>query len=106
MGHFVIVAYKPKPGKELALNAAVAKHLRVLAAEQLVTDRPAYVMRCKDGTLVEVFEWLSAEAVERAHNNPAVLELWSEFESACEYVPLASLAESQQMFANFEPVSL
>ena len=106
MGHFVIVAYKPKPGKEPELNAAVAKHLRVLATEQLVTDRPAYVMRCKDGTLIEVFEWRSAEAVERAHGNPAVLELWSEFAAACEYVPLASLAESQQMFADFEAVSL
>ena len=106
MGHFVIVAYRPKPGKERQLDAAVAKHLRVLAAERLVTDRPAYVMRCKDGTVVEVFEWLSAEAVEKAHANPAVQELWAEFGAACDYVPLASLAESQQLFANFEPASV
>jgi hypothetical protein len=105
MGRFVIVAYKPKPGKEAQLAAVVAKHLRVLGTEQLVTERPAYVMRGKDGTLVEVFEWLSAEAIQRAHTNPAVLELWAEFAAVCEYVPLATLPESQQMFAEFEPVS-
>ena len=106
MGRFVIVAYKPKLGKDLQLNAAVAKHLQVLAKEQLITDRSAYVMRAADGTIVEVFEWLSAEAIKKAHSNPAVLALWSEFAAVCEYVPLATLAESKQMFAEFESVSL
>jgi len=40
MGRFVIVAYTPKAGRELQLLAAVKKHLQVLRAEQLVTDRP------------------------------------------------------------------
>lgn len=106
MGRFVIVAYKPKPGKSRQLDDVVASHLRVLTAEGLVTDKTAYVMRAADGTLVEVFEWQSAEAIERAHANPAVLALWSQFAAVCDYVPLASLAESQQMFAEFEPVAL
>lgn len=81
------------------------KHLRVLAGEGLVTTTEASVMRSHDGTLVEVFEWHSAEAIEKAHSNPAVLALWSEFAAVRDYVPLASLAESQQMFAEFEPVT-
>ena len=106
MGRFVVVAYKPKPGKESDLLQAVAKHLRVLVAEGLVTSRPAYVMRAGDGTLVEVFEWLSSEAIERAHANAAVTALWAEFEAACDYLPLARLAEAQQMFAEFEAIPL
>ena len=106
MGRFVIVAYKPLPGREQALQEVVAKHLRVLAAEGLVTGRSAYVMRAKDGTLVEVFEWASAEAIDRAHKSAAVGALWAEFGAVCEYVPLASLGEAQQMFAEFEPVAL
>ena len=102
MTRIVIVAYRPKPGKSQALDAVVAKHLRVLAAEQLVTDRPAWVMRAKDGTVVEVFEWRSAEAIEQAHTNAAVAALWAEFAAVCDYVPLAGLAEAQQMFAEFE----
>ena len=106
MGRFVIVAYTPKAGKEQQLLAAVRKHLQVLQTEQLVTDKPAYVMRAKDGTIVEVFEWRSAQAVQQAHSNPAVQALWAEFGAACDYTPLAQLAETQQMFAEFDAVQL
>jgi quinol monooxygenase YgiN len=106
MGRFVIVAYAPKAGKEEDLLAAVRKHLQVLQAEQLVTDRPAYVMRAADGTILEIFEWRSAEAVQEAHGNPAVQALWAEFGAVCDYVPLSKLAEAHQMFAEFDAVSL
>jgi quinol monooxygenase YgiN len=106
MGQFVIVAYTPKPGKAEQLLAAVKKHLQVLRAEKLVTDKPAHVMRAANGTIVEVFEWRSPEAVKQAHGNPAVQALWAEFEAACDYTPLAKLAEAQQMFAEFQAVEL
>ncbi|MES1242189.1 MAG: hypothetical protein ABUT39_11265 [Acidobacteriota bacterium] len=106
MGRMVIVAYKPKPGKDSNLHAAVKKHLQVLRAEDLVTDREAFVMRALDGTVIEVFEWRSAEAIQAAHSNPAVHALWAEFGEACDYVPLASLGEAQQMFAEFDTLDL
>jgi hypothetical protein len=105
MGRCVIVAYTPKPGREQALLAVVKKHLDVLQGEGLVTDKPAYVMRAANGTIVEVFEWRSAEAIEKAHANPAVLALWGEFEAACDYTPLSKLKEAQDTFAEFEAVS-
>lgn len=106
MGRFVIAAFKPKPGAEAKLLAVVAKHWAVLREQQLVTDRPRYAMQAEDGTVIEVFEWLSAEAIERAHDNPAVHALWAEFEAACEYVPLATLPESQHPFSEFVALPL
>lgn len=106
MGRFVIVAYAPKPGMVDHLLAAVRKHLQVLRTEELVTDRPAYVMRAADGTIVEVFEWRSAEAIAKAHTLEAVQALWAEFGAAYDYRPLTGLAECQQLFAEFEPVPL
>ena len=102
MGRFVIAAFKPKPGREAQLRAVVEKHWRVLRAENLVTDTPRQAMTAADGTVVAVFEWLSPEAIERAHANPAVHALWDEFAQACDYVPLSALAEAQQMFAEFD----
>ncbi len=102
MSRFVIAAFKPKPGMQHALLAVVEKHWRVLQAQGLVTDRPRYAMQAGDGTIVEVFEWRSAEAVEQAHRNPAVLALWAEFETACEYVPVSALAEAQHPFSEFQ----
>lgn len=106
MGRSVIVAYTPKPGKEGQLMAVVRKHLQVLRAEKLVTERPGHVMRASDGSIVEVFEWRSAEAVLQAHANQAVQALWAEFGAACDFTPLAKLKESSQMFAEFDAVSL
>jgi quinol monooxygenase YgiN len=104
MGRFVIAAFKPKPGMQDQLLAVVARNWRVLRAERLVSDKPSHVMRATDGTIVEVVEWVSAEAVERAQGNAAVQALWDEFSAACEYIPVASLAESQHMFSEFEAV--
>lgn len=106
MGRSVIVAYTPKAGKEQQLLAAVKKHLHVLRTEGFATDKPAYVMRAENGTIVEVFEWQSAEAIQWAHGNPAVQSLWGEFGEACEYTPLTKLAEAHKMFAEFEAVDL
>jgi len=105
MGRFVVAAFKPKPGMQAELQRVVAKHWRVLQEQGLVTERPRCAMQALDGTLIEVFEWLSPQAIEQAHRNPAVLALWAEFEAACEYVPLSSLAEAQHPFSEFEPIS-
>jgi len=106
MGRVVIVAYKPKAGKNQQLLEAVREHLEVLRNEHLVSDRLAYVMQAGDGTILEVFEWQSVEAINRAHNNPAVQALWAKFGEACDYVPLASITECQQMFAEFDSINL
>jgi len=104
MGSFTIAAYRPRSGKDGDLLQLVREHHRVLRREGLVTERPAAVMRASDGTLVEVFEWISSESSRDAHHNAAVQALWARFEAACEYVGLASLAEGQKPFASFEAV--
>lgn len=105
MGRFVIAAYQPKLGKEARLLTLVKEHLSVLHEQALVTERPAYVMRSSNGAIVEVFEWASADAIERAHSNAAVQALWSQFDEACEYLPLSRLPEAGQVFAEFDAVS-
>jgi hypothetical protein len=106
MGRFVIAAYKSKPGKEDALLAAVRKHRHILLAENLISDKPTHLMRSTNGTIIEIFEWLSSAAVERAHANAAVKAVWAEFDAACDFVPIGRLAESQQMFSEFESLAL
>ena len=106
MGRCVVVAYRPKPDRHDQLLTAVRKHISVLRAEQLVTDRPAVVMQASDGTILEVFEWRSADAIQTAHGNSAVQALWAEFGAACDYVPLNTLHETSQLFAEFETIDL
>ena len=101
----MIVAYRPKPGKEAELLEIVRSRVPTLAREGLVTDRAPVMMRAKDGTIIEVSEWKSREAIEAAHRNPNVLALWSRFFAVCDCVPLKTLAEAEEMFAGFEPIA-
>jgi hypothetical protein len=105
MGHTVIVGYKPKPGKEAALKELMKIHLPVLAKQGLVRDKESYMMEAGDGTIVEVFEWLSEQAIEKAHTNPAVLELWGKYAEVCDYLPVGNLAETGDLFSGFKPLN-
>jgi hypothetical protein len=105
MGRVVIVAYRPKPGKHSALEALMRQHHRRLLVQGLVTDRTPVLARAADGTIIEVFEWVSAAAIAAAHDNPAVRQMWAEYDDVCDYVPLAHVPEAQALFAEFEPLA-
>ena len=104
MGSISVACYKPKPGCDDALLEMVRNHLPPLRAEGLVTDRASIVMRAGDGTIIEVFEWVSQEAIAGAHNTPVVLELWKRFEGVCTYAIPSNIVEFSKMFAHFEPL--
>ena len=103
-GVVVIVAYRPKPGKENELVDLVRSRVPTLRKEGLVSDRVPTIMRSRDGTIIEVSEWKSREAIDAAHKNPNVLAMWNKFFAIRDCVPLKSLAEAEEMFAGFEPV--
>jgi hypothetical protein len=105
MGKMVIACYKPKENKAAALKELMKTHLSRLKEQGLVTDRRSIIMEAGDGTIVEVFEWLSEEAIQNAHKNPAVLQMWGEYAEVCEYVPVGSLAEAASLFSSFEPLN-
>lgn len=104
MGRVVIVRYKPKPGKASALKELTKTHVARLKKEGLVTDREPIISEAADGSIIEVFEWLSAEAIANAHNNPEVLKMWGEYAEVCDYAPLNTLDEAGNLFAEFSPV--
>ena len=62
-GVIVIVAYRPKPGKEKETLELVRSRVPTLRKEGLVTDRAPTIMRARDGTIIEVSEWKSNEAI-------------------------------------------
>jgi quinol monooxygenase YgiN len=90
-GIIVIVAYRPKPGKETELLELVRNRVPTLRKEGLVTDRKPTIMRARDGTIIEVSEWKSQEAIDAAHKNPNVLAMWDKFFKLCDCVPLKDL---------------
>lgn len=103
-GRIVVVGYKPKDGKQAELEALVKSHLPTLRAEGLVSNREAISMRSEDGTIIEVFEWASKEAIENAHSNVKVHEMWVSFSKVCDYIPVSQVSEISSIFSEFTPL--
>lgn len=62
----VIAMYRPKPGKAQELEPLVRKHFPVLKEYGLTTDKAPFIGRSTDGTILEIFEWISAEAAKKS----------------------------------------
>jgi hypothetical protein len=97
-----IATYKPKAGQQQALYELVKKHLPILRSLELATDRNNYIAKAKDGTIIEVFEWTSLNAVNAAHQHPAVADIWEKMTMIADFAPLSSLSEAQRPFPGFE----
>jgi quinol monooxygenase YgiN len=74
-GVIVIVAYRPKTGRESETLDLVKPRVPTLRKEGLVTDRAPTIMRARDGTIIEVSKWKSQEAIDAAHKNANVLAM-------------------------------
>ena len=107
MPEIVFAIYRPKPGREAELGTLVGAHVAELRKLGLVTARAPIVARSrKDGTIVEVFEWASGEAIERAHRDPSVQAFWERFGACADYPTFSQLAEAAERFAGFDPVDV
>ena len=105
MGIIVIVGYRPLSGKEDELEELMKTHHSILFAEGFVTARKSIIGKSKDGTIIEVFEWVSKELMQSAHENKNVLTMWNEYEKVCEYTPISSVPEAGELFSGFVPLN-
>lgn len=99
----VIAAYRPKPGKAQELRRLVHVHRKTLDAAQLITEKPTVVLRARsDGTLLEIFEWISSKAADEAHLHPAIRAIWSKLAKVADIIPLSAIQEAGKVFSHFE----
>ncbi|CAH1222962.1 hypothetical protein PAECIP111891_05421 [Paenibacillus allorhizoplanae] len=98
--------YRPHPGKEAELAEIVKGHIPMLREEGLITEFPPVTLQSVDGTLIEIFEWLSEESMHKAHSSPKVWPLWENMMKVAEMVSLSSLPEAEKPFPNFKRVTL
>lgn len=102
----VFALYRPHAGRDAELRRLIAQHLPVLRRLELVTDRPAILVRARDGTYVEVFEWRTEESARLAHEHPEVAKVWEAMGAVADFPTLDSLGEAKERFSHFEPVTL
>ena len=72
-----------------AFRALLDRHWPALRRLEFVTETPElnFISGRDDSdnpTIVSIFEWTSAEAVDRAHHHPDIAEVWEAMEPLCE----------------------
>ena len=89
MPNIVICHYSVKAGSEEAFEDLLRRHLPALAAEGLISDRPAQYFRGQDRQgrplFFEIFEWIDDQAPRKAHESAAIGQgVWQEMSALCE----------------------
>ena len=102
----VIAMYQPNEGERQDMLKYVKEHVPALREYELVTDRPTILMESEDGTLLEIFEWVSPDAARLAHEHPVIAKIWEGMGKVGSFKTLANLAEAGQTFPHFQPVDL
>jgi len=72
--------------------------------EGLASGYPRTLLTAANGTVIEIFEWESEAAAQRAHDNPTVKKLWGQIAELAEFIPLSAVPESQKLFSPFKQI--
>lgn len=100
-GLLAFAMYKPHDGKRAEFMAILDQHVPLLRELELITARDNYILEMEDGTLIDVFEWVSEEAKDLAHKHPAVGQLWGEMMKIATFPHLKDLANAEMPFPGF-----
>ena len=93
--------YKPKEGMEQELEEVLKLHIPLLKEYGLISEKETCTVRSKDGTIIEIFEWMSEESKAVAHQHPATRSLWGRLMAVCTFPTLSDLPEAKKSFPNF-----
>jgi hypothetical protein len=98
--------YRPREGKDGELRVLIALHIPTLRRLELITDRAPILVKTKNGTYIEVFEWRTTESAVAAHHHPEVAKVWEAMGKIADFPALESLDEAKMQFPNFDPINL
>lgn len=104
MGRIVIACFRPLPGGQEQLRELTRTHVQRLRDLGLATSRPGIAMEAANGDVVEVFEWVSEEAIASAHEHAEVRAMWAEYEQCCTYIPVTEVPGAGTLFPDHTPL--
>jgi hypothetical protein len=104
MGRIVIACFRPLPGKQAELRALTEMHVQRLRDLGLATDRSGIAVEADNGDVVEMFEWVSDEAIASAHEHREVRAMWAEYEQCCTYIPVRDVPGADTLFPDYTPL--
>jgi len=98
----IIVGYRPFPGRTDLVVSILLEIYEAMQRAGLITARRPWIMRSEDGNIVAAFEMTDQYSFSASEKLREVSVLRARLMGVAERLPLASLAESEQPYAEFE----
>jgi hypothetical protein len=98
----IIVGYRPFPGRTDLVVSILLEIYEAMQRAGLITARRPWIMRSEDGNVVAAFEMTDQYSFAASEKLREVSMLRARLMGVAERLPLASLAESGQPYAEFE----
>ena len=102
MSTSIIVGYRPFPGRTDLVVSILLEIYEAMQRAGLITARRPWIMRSEDGNVVAAFEMTDQYSFAASEKLRDVSVLRARLMGVAERLPLASLAESGQPYAEFE----
>ena len=99
-----MVTFRPKTGCRPEYMELIKGHYPLLRKNGMVTDRQSIIMKSVNGSVIELFEWISEKAKQDAHQSQDVIQFWDRLLELADVVTLDSLEEALIPYANFESI--
>ncbi len=97
-------AYRAKDGRADEVLPHLREEISALRARRHITSRPAAICRTARGEFLVVSEWSTEHAVDDAHADEVILEIWRRKERLVEYLAPGELAGADVPFASFDVI--
>lgn len=84
----VMAAYRARHGRFEELCSIVKEKRDFMVGAGYYTERAPYLLVSEEDPdlLIEIFEWKSLEAIDNAHKDPSVHEIWGRMDGICSEV--------------------
>jgi hypothetical protein len=95
-------AYRPRPGRRDDLLPHLRAEIAALRERGHITARPAPICGTPGGAYLVIAGWATETAVDDAHQDDVILEIWRRKEQLVEYIAPADLDRSDVPFASYD----
>lgn len=95
-------AYRPRPGREDEVLPHLRDEVATLRSRGHITSRPAPICLTARGEYLVIAEWATETAVDDAHADEVILDVWRRKEELVEYIAPCDLDRSAVPFVSYD----
>jgi hypothetical protein len=99
-----IIVYRPREGRTQELIDSLLENIPVMRKLDLVTYREQIIAKAKDGSILQIFEWVEEDSQDKAMAHPVVQDMWMKASKISDFQKPMLLAEFQETLSMFDTI--